>query len=155
MPASDAIESRSVERTIVRTSCERATISSAVDSSHAAEVYGYAVVVAKHVTSERQLAEFIRDQIDGRDTVAEAAIVAAHPDYATDVAFKITLFTLGLLVCKGDQGTRVEAALQEGDSVIDVRLSETSVSVRITGSASEYLVSYPLRDADGDAVKVH
>ncbi|PBQ13279.1 hypothetical protein [Pseudomonas syringae] len=101
------------------------------------------------------MAAFIRDQIDGRDTVTELAILAAHPDYAKDVAFKITLFTLGLLVCKSDQGARVEATLEEGDSVIDFRLSETSVSVRITGSAGVYQVSYPLRDADGDAVKVH
>lgn len=72
-----------------------------------------------------------------------------------DVAFIITLFTLGLLVCKRDQGTRVEAALRKGDCVIDVRLSEVSVSVRITGSGGEYLISYPLSDADGNAVKVH
>ncbi|MDY4316891.1 hypothetical protein SOW02_18410 [Pectobacterium actinidiae] len=155
MHTSDIDASRSINSTIVRTSCERGAISAAVGLGSAAEVYGYAVVVARHATSERHLAAFIRDQIDGRETAVEAAIAAAHPDYAMDVAFKITLFTLGLLVCKGDQGTRVEAALRKGDCVIDVRLSEASVSVRITGSGDEYLISYPLSDADGNAVKVH
>lgn len=155
MHTSDIAASRSIDSTIVRTSCERGTISAAVGLGNAAEVYGYAVVVARHATSERHLAAFICDQIDGRDTVVEAAIVAAHPDYAADVAFKISLFTLGLLVCKGVQGTRVEAALRKGDCVIDVRLSEVSISVRITGSVGEYLISYPLSDADGNAVKVH
>lgn len=147
--------SQSIDSTIVRTSCERGAIFAAVDFSQAAIAYSYAVVVARHTTSERHLAAFIRDQIAGRDTVVEAAIVAAHPKYATEVAFKITLFTLGLLVCKYEQAARVEAALQKGDCIIDVRLSETCVRVHITGSVDEYLLSYRLSDADGNAVKVH
>lgn len=68
---SDIAASRSIDSTIVRTSCERGTISAAVGLGNAAEAYGYAVVIARHATSERHLAAFIRDQIDGRETAVE------------------------------------------------------------------------------------
>lgn len=135
------------EGTHVRITCDRASISAILPVRQAKNASTYVATVANQAQSELQLAAFIRDQIDGRDIVAEAALSEAFLGHAEDVASKMALFALGLLAKRAELAMRLDEVLFQGQAIIDVRITELSVDVSITQSARKEDTGFVFRDA--------
>lgn len=145
--ASDKSEPLPAAGTLVRTTCEHGSVGATIEVERAEDVAHYASLVAQGRSSERLLAEFVRDQVNGRIKDVESAIDAVHPGYMHDVALKISFFTLGLLMGRRELGEKVQAALRRGCGSIDVGLMQSYCSVRIIEQNKEFYAHFSLDDA--------
>ncbi|MBJ9974129.1 hypothetical protein IAE35_01210 [Pseudomonas sp. S75] len=143
------------EDTLIRTACDRHRISALIRRVDVEQLWIYAKVMAENKTSEQQLAAFVRDQIDHRDSAAEAAISAAYPGHSEDGAYRITLFVFGLLVDWSDVSSLLKAALLSGRAIVELTLLEASISVRIVQQTQVYEAVRQLRDASGTPGVLH
>ncbi|MGV6484093.1 hypothetical protein ACTUVJ_002665 [Stenotrophomonas indicatrix] len=97
-----------------------------------------ATVASQEVCSERELVDFVRDQVIGRDNPGEAELSKHKPEYADDVAYKVVLFALGLLALREDLAPCVHQALIAGDHAIAIDLGDAHLCVGISGPIINY-----------------
>ena len=120
-----------------------------VPTTRAAVVFQLASALATQASSERELAIFIRDQIDGRDTPLDSTLAETVPGYAEDIAGKVVVFMLGLLAKKEDLAERLEAALLMGGHALDIRLSAVRVNLQLASRTSWHEASFDMTDRGG------
>lgn len=115
----------------------------------------YALLAAEQAASEHLMVRFVRDQINGRDPMIEAAIAKEHPGYLEDVNYKVTMFALGLIFMRSDLSLRAQAVLTQRECAIVIQLNASDVHVRLEGNGFDYEVAYLLDDPNGEQPKFH
>ncbi|MET2525779.1 hypothetical protein [Ralstonia pseudosolanacearum] len=141
--------------THVRITCVCRSIEANVTAAQAATVSNYVSLVAESIPSEGKLLAFVLDQVDGRSEFAEAAIAAAHPGYAEDVAHKVMLFALGLLAKRRELAEVLHEALLIGGNIIDVQLTSIRAAVQINGRRCQRTMSFMVTDEAGRTPALH
>jgi len=131
--------------------CDSSLIQWTVPLGQAEIVSKLATVASQEVCSERELIDFIRDQVIGRDNPGEAEYIKRQPAYADDVAYKVVLFALGLLALREELAPRTHQALISGDHAIAIDLGYAHLSVGITGPIINYATSMSIAGGQGSA----
>lgn len=140
---------------LIRIASEADEFSYIVCQADAERLIQYALLAAEQAASERLMVSFVRDQINGRDPVIEAAISKAHPGYLVDVNYKVTIFALALIFMRSDLSLRVQAVLTQRECAIVIQLNASDVHVRLEGNGFDYEVAYLLDDPNGEQPKLH
>lgn len=118
---------------LVRVVCDRATMECSLPADQAGWFARLAKLSGEEATSSLALSTFVRDQIDGRVTLQEAARITNSPDYAEDIKHKVVVIALGLLSRKPGLQVELEEALRTSGSVIEIDLRQGHSTVLMSG----------------------
>lgn len=140
---------------VVRVTSETSTMSYTTHLAYAQEMVRFALEAATHASSERLMATFILDQIDGRDAVIEAAMDQANPGYIDDLSHKIMLFALTLLFMRPELAQRIQSTLRQGGCSIVIQLHLNDVHVHLARNGLAFETAYILRDPSTETTKFH
>lgn len=140
---------------LVRVGSKSSSISYTVELVHVDHFVRFAQIAVENAVSERELANFVRSQIDSRDPVIEAAIEASHPGYTQDVSRKIVMFTLALAFVRADVAQHLRFGLMNSDCIVDIRLDASDLHVCLKGGCADYEVAFLFDDPILDPSKLN